>query len=170
MQILPTHADPRSETYASNREQNLAAIDKLHRYLAKSRAGGGEKYVKRHLARGKLLPRTRVELLLDRDSPFLELLPLAGLHLGSIVPGGSTIAGIGWVMGTECMLSATDATVLGGAINPTGLQKAGRRGEIALENRLPIIHRTESGGAELPNQAETFGPGGATSPACPTTR
>jgi acetyl-CoA carboxylase carboxyltransferase component len=160
MQILPTRIDSRSETYASNREQNLAAVDKLHGYLAKARAGGGEKYVKRHLARGKILPRNRVELLLDRDSPFLELLPLAGLHEGKKVPGGSTIAGIGWVMGTECLLSATDATVQGGAISPIGLKKAGRLGEIAIENRLPMIHCIESGGADLPNQAEIFVPGG----------
>ncbi len=158
---LPSRVDPKAEAFRKNREENLAAVEKLAERLAKARAGGGEKYVQRHLDRGKLLPRQRIDLLLDRDSPFLELLPLAGCHEGGAVPGGGTIAGIGWVSGTECLISASESTVQGGAIGPIGVKKAARLGEIARENRLPAVHLIESAGADLPNQSEIFVPGGA---------
>jgi acetyl-CoA carboxylase carboxyltransferase component len=161
MHPLRSRVDNRSESFKENRVANLASLEKLQAKLAKARAGGGEKYVARHLARGKLLPRDRVERLLDRGSPFLELCPLAGVHIGGTVPGGSAIAGIGWVSGVECMVTATDATVQGGAIGPVGVQKSGRISEIALENRLPAVHLIESAGADLPNQADIFVPGGA---------
>jgi len=161
MNPLITQADPRSDGFLSNVTANQASIDKLHSLLAKAHAGGGEKYNQRHLDRGKLLPRTRVELLLDRDSPFLELCPLAGCHESGAVPGGAVIGGIGTVEGVECLITASEATVQGGAISPTGVKKSARLAEIAHENQLPVIHMIESAGADLPNQAEIFVPGGA---------
>ena len=138
----------------------MAGVAELGRHLAAARAGGGERYVKRHKERGKLLPRERIERLLDRDSPFLELCALAGMHEGGI-PGGALVAGIGWVSRTPCLVSASEATIQGGAIGPVGLRKSTRVGEIAWENRLPAVHLIESAGADLPNQAEIFVPGGA---------
>ncbi len=161
MYPLRSRVDNRSEAFQENVDANLASLEKLHSKLAKARAGGGEKYVARHKQRGKLLPRERVEALLDRGSPFLELCPLAGVHIGGTVPGGSAIAGIGWVSGVECMVTATDSTVQGGAITPVGLQKSERVAEIAFENRLPAVHLIESAGADLPNQADIFVPGGS---------
>jgi acetyl-CoA carboxylase carboxyltransferase component len=158
---LPTRIDVRSETFVRNREANLASVEILHKHLAKARAGGGEKYVQRHVERGKLLPRQRIDLLLDRDSPFLELCPLAGLHEGGSVPGGAVIGGVGVVSGVACLLTASDATVQGGAIGPIGVKKSARLGEVARDNDLPAIHLIESAGADLPNQAEIFVPGGA---------
>ncbi|MFT4624336.1 MAG: acetyl-CoA carboxylase carboxyltransferase component [Myxococcota bacterium] len=158
---LPTRVDRRSEAFATNREANLAGIARLNKVLAKARAGGGDRLVARHLSRGKLLPWQRVELLLDRDSPFLEVCPLAGMHEGGIVPGGSMIAGVGMVSGVRCLITASDATVQGGAINTWGVQRSARLAQVALENRLPTVHLIESAGADLPNQAEIFVPGGA---------
>ncbi len=124
-----------------------------------ARAGGGEKYVTRHHARGKLLPRERIELLVDQDAPFLELSPVAAW--GTDFPvGASVVTGIGVVEGVECVIIANDPTVRGGAVNPYSLKKTQRAGEIALANRLPLINLVESGGADLPTQAEIFIPGG----------
>jgi len=161
MTPLRTRINPRDEMFAANREANLQAVAKLQKLLAKARAGGGDKYVQRHVARGKLLPRQRVELLLDRDSPFLELCPLAGCHEGGAVPGGSIVSGLGYVSGTLCMVNASDSTVQGGAISTWGLKRTGRIGEIGWENSLPYVHLIESAGADLPNQVEIFVPGGA---------
>ena len=123
MQALPTHVDTRSETYRTNREGFLEQISYLNEQLA--RAGGGEKYVERHARRGKLMARERIELLLDRDSPFLEIAPLCawGTEFGL---GGSAICGIGVVSGVECVITANDPTVRGGTINPFGLYKSRR--------------------------------------------
>lgn len=161
MTPLRSDADPRSALFVANREKNQALVDQLRAHLAKSRGGGGEKYNARHVSRNKLLPRKRVDLLLDRDSPFLELCALAGLHEGGTVPGGSLVAGIGRVSGVECLITASEATVQGGAVGPFGVKKSARLAEVALENRLPAIHCVESAGADLPNQAEIFVPGGA---------
>ena len=152
MTPLRSDADPRSDVFVANRERNLALVEQLHAHLARSRGGGGEKYNTRHVSRGKLLPRKRVDLLLDRDSPFLELCALAGLHEGAQVPGGSLVAGIGRVSGVECLITASEATVQGGAVGPFGVKKSARLAEVALENRLPAIHCVESAGADLPNQ------------------
>jgi acetyl-CoA carboxylase carboxyltransferase component len=160
MHPLPTRVDPRSESFRRNYEANLEGVRQLQAYLARSRAGGGEKYVKRHLARGKLLPRQRIDLLLDRDSPFLEICALAGVHEEGVVPGGSVVSGVGWVAGTPAVVSASESTIQGGAIGPIGLRKGARIAEIARENRLPMVHLIESAGADLPNQAEIFVPGG----------
>jgi acetyl-CoA carboxylase carboxyltransferase component len=138
----------------------VAALSTLDDALAAARAGGGERYVTRHTARGKLLPRERIELLLDRDAPFLELCPVAAW--GTDYPtGASTVGGIGTVEGVDCMVVASDPTVRGGAVNPYALRKSQRLSRIAAENRLPLVNLVESGGADLPSQAEIFIPGGA---------
>ncbi|MDX2851732.1 MULTISPECIES: acyl-CoA carboxylase subunit beta [Streptomycetaceae] len=137
--------------------ERLAELEAEH---GKALAGGGPKYVDRHRARGKLTARERVELLLDQDSPFLELSPLAAW--GSDYPvGASLVTGIGVIEGTECVITANDPTVRGGASNPWTLKKALRANEIALTNRLPLVNLVESGGADLPSQKEIFIPGGA---------
>jgi len=121
--------------------------------------GGGEAKVARHRGRGKLLVRERIDLLVDRDSAFLELSPLAGW--GSDDPlGGGVVTGIGVVEGVECVIGGNDATVKGGAQSPTSVQKMLRAMAIARRNRLPLINLTESAGADLPKQAEVFVPGG----------
>jgi len=161
MTVLPTRIDPRAEAYRVNYDAMLEQVRYLNEQLALARAGGGEKYVQRHRDRGKLLPRERIELLLDRDSPFLELSPLAAWGTEYTV-GASTIAGIGVVSGVECLIMANDPTVKGGAINPYGLDKSLRAMEVAQKNRLPSINLTESAGADLPVQAKIFVPGGKT--------
>jgi acyl-CoA carboxylase subunit beta len=144
----------------TNREAMLAQLDALTAEHAKAVAGGGEKYVERHHNRGKLLARERIELLLDEDTPFLELCPLAGWGSDFAV-GASVVTGIGVVSGVECMIVANDPTVRGGASNPFTLKKCARAAQVAAENRLPTVNLVESGGADLPTQKEIFVPGGA---------
>ncbi|GAA4123787.1 carboxyl transferase domain-containing protein [Nocardioides fonticola] len=136
--------------------EKLAALDAEH---AKAVAGGGEKQVARHHARGKLLPRERLELLIDEGSAFLELSPLAGWGSDFTV-GASVVTGIGVVEGVECMIIAHDPSVKGGASNPWTVKKIFRAAQIAEENGLPTISLVESGGADLPTQKEIFIPGG----------
>ncbi|TYK43360.1 acyl-CoA carboxylase subunit beta [Actinomadura decatromicini] len=156
---LKSTLDTGSAEYRERRRtmlEKLAALDAEH---AKALDGGGEKYVTRHRKRGKLLARERVELLLDPDSPFLELSPLAAW--GSDFPvGASVVTGIGVVEGVECVIVANDPTVRGGSSNPWTVKKSFRASDIALENRLPVINLVESGGADLPTQKEIFIPGG----------
>src|SRR5258708_14492116 len=121
----------------------LAELDVEH---AKALAGGGPRYVQRHRARGKLMARERIELLIDPDSPFLELSPLAGYGTGFPV-GGSVVTGIGVVCDTECVLIASDPTVRGGATNPRTPPKSPRAAGIAPPNPLPLINLVEAGGA-----------------------
>jgi len=160
MSVLASRLDRASATYRANRSANLNLLEEISEQLAQSRAGGGERYVARHRARGKLLVRERVELLLDQDAPFLELSPLAGWGSDFHV-GASGVTGIGVVCGVECVIVANDPTVRGGATNPFGLKKTLRAMEIAERNRLPLVQLIESGGADLPTQAEIFIPGGA---------
>src|SRR5215813_1541815 len=148
-----------SPEYAARRAAMLAKLAELDAEHAKALAGGGPKYVKRHRDRGKLTVRERVELLIDPDSPFLELSALAGHGTGFPV-GGSGVSGIGVVSGTECMISASDPTVRGGSTNPWSLRKSLRSMQIAIENRLPLVNLVESGGADLPTQKDIFIPGG----------
>lgn len=144
----------------ANRTAMLERLAELAAEHEKALAGGGPTYVDRHRSRGKLTARERVELLVDRDSPFLELSPLAAW--GSDHPvGASLVTGIGVVEGTECVITANDPTVRGGASNPWTLRKALRANEIARANRLPLVNLVESGGADLPSQKEIFIPGGA---------
>ncbi|MFE9747491.1 acyl-CoA carboxylase subunit beta [Saccharothrix saharensis] len=159
MSVLRTAVDRRSPGYAANREALLARIAELDAEQAKALAGGGPKYTERHHKRGKLLARERIELLVDPDSPFLELSPLAAW--GTDYPvGASVVTGIGVVEGVECVIVANDPTVRGGASNPWTLRKTFRANDIALQNRLPLIGLVESGGADLPSQSEIFIPGG----------
>ena len=155
--MFESKINPRSEEYKSNQEAMQALIDKLNTHLAKARAGGGERGVKKFRDRGKLLPRERVELLLDPGTPFLELSPLAAHDMyNNESPGASGIIGIGIVSGVECMIMADDATVKGGAVYPMGIKKKLRAQTIAMENRLPSIALVESAGANLIYQAELF--------------
>ena len=142
----------------SRREAMLTKIASLHEEQAKA-VNAGAKYVERHHARGKMTARERIELLVDEGSAFLELMPLAAW--GTDFPvGASIIVGIGVVEGVECMISANDPTVKGGALNPYSLRKSFRAAEIAQQNHLPSINLTESGGADLPTQKDIFIPGG----------
>jgi acetyl-CoA carboxylase carboxyltransferase component len=159
MPVLPDRVDRTSDAYRENREAMLAWLGEIHAQLALARAGGGEKYVSRHRARGKLLARERIELLLDRDSPFLELSPLAAWGTEYAV-GASLVTGIGVVSGAECVVTANDPTVKGGSTNPFTMRKSNRAADIALQNRLPVVNLVESGGADLPTQSEIFIPGG----------
>lgn len=151
--------DVRSGEFAAHRESMLGKLAEIDAEHAKAVAGGGEKYVERHRGRGKLLARERIELLLDEDSPFLELSPLAAWGSDYRV-GASLITGIGVVEGVECLISASDPTVKGGASNPWTTKKSFRAADIAAQNRLPVINLVESGGADLPTQKEIFIPGG----------
>jgi acetyl-CoA carboxylase carboxyltransferase component len=157
--VLTSALDTSTEAYQRNRSAQLAALAALEEQLSLARAGGGPRYAGRHHGRGRLLARERVELLLDRDSPFLELSALAAWGTEFTV-GASTVTGIGVVSGTECVVIANDPTVRGGTMNPYTLRKNLRALEIARRNRLPVINLVESGGADLPTQAELFVPAG----------
>jgi acyl-CoA carboxylase subunit beta len=158
---LPTSIDPRSATYEANRAHMHGLLEKVHDAQARVLDGGGDAAVARHRERGRLLARERIDLLLDRDAPFLELSALAGWG-GDDPVGGGMVVGLGLVEGIECLISANDPTVKGGTSSPTSITKSLRAHEIALRNRLPVINLTESGGADLPKQAQIFVPGGAT--------
>src|SRR5215218_10398245 len=141
----------------SYRDDHLQLVAQLRAKLAAAALGGSERARERHISRGKLLPRERVDGLLDPGSPFLELAPLAadGMY-DDECPGAGMIAGIGRVSGRECMIVANDATVKGGTYYPLTVKKHLRAQEIAGENRLPCIYLVDSGGANLPNQTEVF--------------
>ena len=156
---MKTAVDPTSATHAENRAAMLERVADLAEQHAKALAGGGERYVERHHARGKLTARERIELLIDPDAPFLELSTLAAWGTDFAV-GASIITGIGVVEGVECMVVANDPTVKGGSSNPSTLRKGHRAAQIAAENRLPTIQLVESGGADLPTQKDIFIPGG----------
>lgn len=158
--VLRTKLDTRGETFQANREATLQSLEEIETLLAKARAGGGQKYVDRFAKAGKLLPRQRIERLLDKDSYFLEVGALAGNGMQGIHPGGSVIGGVGVVSGTECLIVASDSTVKGGAINEIGVLKSNRLADIAEDNHLPGISLIESAGADLPNQRKVFVPGG----------
>ncbi|MGW4351723.1 carboxyl transferase domain-containing protein [Nocardia sp. NPDC004582] len=145
------------QTRTGNRDAHLALVDELRERLAVSALGGPEKSRERHLARGKLLPRQRVDQLLDTGSPFLELSPLAanGMY-DDECPGAGMIGGIGRVSGRECVILANDATVKGGTYYPMSVKKHLRAQEVALQNNLPCIYLVDSGGAYLPRQDEVF--------------
>ena len=137
-----------------------AEIERLRSALKRSTEGGGAKYNERHKARGKLLPRERVEALLDQGSYFLEIAPLAGIGLEGEVPGAGLIGGVGLVQDRECLIIANEATAKGGATGEPGLLKNARLADIARENHLPAILLVEAAGADLPQQSKVFVPGG----------
>src|SRR6478752_1170172 len=157
----PTTIDTRAPSFQANRDQMLALLEQVTQAQDATLQGGGERYVARHRERGRLLVRERIDLLLDPGSPFLELSPLAGWGTDDPL-GGGLVTGLGVVEGVECVISANDPTVRGGTSTPTTVAKGLRAQEIALANRLPLINLTESGGADLPRQADIFVPGGAT--------
>ncbi len=154
---LTTSALPTSETFRANRAAHLAMLDTAAQAAALAAAGGGDKAVARHTARGKMAPRERVANLLDAGSPFLEIGATAahGLY-GGDAPGAGLIAGIGQVLGQEVMVVANDATVKGGTYYPMTVKKHLRAQEIAEQNQLPCVYLVDSGGANLPNQDEVF--------------
>jgi acetyl-CoA carboxylase carboxyltransferase component len=160
MPTLETQIDRDSPGFSANRSAMLERLAEIDALLATARAGGGERNVERHRQRGRLLARERIELIVDRDAPLLELSPLAGW--GTDQPlGGSLVSAIGVVCGVECVFAANDPTVRGGATNPTSLAKMLRALEIARRNRLPFLALVESAGADLPRQADIFMSGGA---------
>lgn len=155
--ILPNRVNPKAETFQQNRVQMLQLVEDLRQKTQAAEAGGGEQARAKHEARGKLLPRDRVNLLLDPGTPFLELSPLAALNqYENQVPAAGLITGIGRIQGVECMIVCNDATVKGGTYYPLTVKKHLRAQEIAAENRLPCIALVDSGGANLPNQDEVF--------------
>jgi 3-methylcrotonyl-CoA carboxylase beta subunit len=155
--VLTTSAQRRGDAFAANEAAHRVLVEDLRAQLSRSRAGGGERAAARHIARGKLLPRERVDRLLDRGSPFLELSPLAahGLY-DDAAPGAGIVTGIGRVSGREVVIVANDATVKGGTYFPMTVKKHLRAQEIALQNRLPCVYLVDSGGAFLPLQDEIF--------------
>ena len=157
---IRSRLDVASELFAKNREINLAVLDKLEKHLAQAREGGGDKYNKRHLDAGKLLPRERIEKLIDPGGWFLEVAALAGLGIQGHMPGASLVGGVGVVSGVECMISASEATVKGGAISEYSAVKGGRLSDLCEQNGLPSISLIESAGADLPNQSKIFVHGG----------
>ena len=160
MGVLTSRLDTGGAPYAANRADMLGKLEALAAEHDKALAGGGAKYVERHHRRGKLLARERIELLVDPDSPFLELSPLAAW--GTEYPvGAALVAGIGVIEGTECVITASDPTMRGGASNPWTLRKALRANEIARTNRMPVVNLVESAGADLLGQKDVFIPGGA---------
>ncbi|MES2960434.1 MAG: carboxyl transferase domain-containing protein [Pseudomonadota bacterium] len=162
MPTLASKLNVRSEEFKANAAAMRALVDDLNAKLAKIALGGGEGPRAKHLARGKLLPRDRVEMLLDPDTPFLEIAPLAAYDVhkdrdgSDAAPGAGLIAGVGRVSGVECLIICNDATVKGGTYYPLTVKKHLRAQEIARENRLPCIYLVDSGGANLPNQDDVF--------------
>ncbi|MDH4558652.1 methylcrotonoyl-CoA carboxylase [Pseudomonas sp. BN417] len=157
MAILHTQINPRSPEFARNSAAMLEQVGALHTLLGRIHEGGGAKAQERHTSRGKLLPRERINRLLDPGSAFLEVGQLAAHEVyGEDVPAAGVVAGIGRVEGVECMIVANDATVKGGSYYPLTVKKHLRAQAIARENRLPCIYLVDSGGANLPRQDEVF--------------
>ncbi len=162
MPTIETKLNPRSADFQANATAMRALVDDLKVQVQKVGAGGGEAARKKHMDRGKLLPRVRVQMLLDPGTPFLEVAPLAALGMypdrdgSDSAPGAGIVAGIGRVAGVDCMIVCNDATVKGGSYYPMTVKKHLRAQEIAEQNRLPCIYLVDSGGANLPTQDEVF--------------
>ncbi|HEU5162791.1 MAG TPA: carboxyl transferase domain-containing protein, partial [Thermoanaerobaculia bacterium] len=157
MDPIETHLRTDTDEYRANTERIERLVGELKERLASAREGGGPKYVERHREQGKLPVRERLDLLLDPETPFLELSPLAanGMY-GDEAPGAGLVTGVGRVEGRECLIIGNDATVKGGSYLPMTVKKHIRAQEIAQQNRLPCIYLVDSGGAFLPLQAEVF--------------
>ncbi|MFO7560870.1 MAG: carboxyl transferase domain-containing protein, partial [Desulfobacterales bacterium] len=155
MPALPTAIRTSDEAFSANRRHMEALVEDLRAQVARVALGGGERARALHAERGKLLPRERVDALLDPGSPFLELSPLAahGMYEDQ-APSAGIIAGIGRIAGREVVVAANDATVKGGTYFPLTVKKHLRAQEVALENHLPCIYLVDSGGAFLPMQDE----------------
>jgi len=157
MELLESRVQPSDPAFQANRQRLEALVAELRERGAAVRQGGGPAAVERHVSRGKLFVRDRIERLIDSGSPFLELSPLAAWDMyDGDAPGAGIVTGIGRVEGTECVLVANDATVKGGTYYPITVKKHLRAQEIAQENHLPCIYLVDSGGAFLPLQAEVF--------------
>ena len=162
MPVLETQLNVRSADFAVNQAAMRGLVDDLNAQVRQVELGGGEAARAKHTARGKLLPRDRVQMLLDPGTPFLELSPLAALGLypdrdgTDSAPGAGMVTGIGRVSGVDCMIVCNDATVKGGTYYPMTVKKHLRAQEVAQQNRLPCIYLVDSGGANLPNQDEVF--------------
>ena len=166
MAHLTSHLDTSSETFQTNRKEMLDLVDHLRGTEQSIRDNSAKKKAKFE-KRKQLLPRQRIELLLDRGAPFIQLCTLAGYAMHDDdgkknVMGGGSIVGIGFISGVRCMVTASDSAIKGGAVSPMGVQKALRAQEIALENRLPMVNLVESAGANLLYQSELFVDGGRT--------
>src|SRR5215471_5773262 len=157
MAAIETKLNARSEAFKTNAQAMQALVADLEAKIAKLAEGGGGAARDKHLARGKLLPRDRVQQLLDPGTPFLELSQLAAYDMyDNAAPGAGIITGIGRVAGQECVIVCNDATVKGGTYYPITVKKHVRAQEIAQENNLPCVYLVDSGGANLPNQDDVF--------------
>jgi len=157
MSLLTSQLNPRSADFVANAAVMRAAVDDLNLQVAQIAVGGGEAARAKHVARGKLLPRDRVQMLLDPGTPFLEIAPLAAMHMyKGDAPCAGLVAGIGRVSGTDCLIICNDATVKGGTYYPMTVKKHLRAQEVAMQNNLPCIYLVDSGGANLPNQDDVF--------------
>lgn len=158
LSVLPTAVDTSSPEFRENSQQMQELLDRMNSLHAKIAQGGPEKAREKHVARGKMLPRDRISALIDPGTSFLELSPLAGheVYEGEDVPAGGIITGIGTVEGVNCMIVANDSTVKGGTYYPITVKKHLRAQAVAQENRLPCIYLVDSGGANLPHQADVF--------------
>jgi 3-methylcrotonyl-CoA carboxylase beta subunit len=157
MPVIESKLSPRAPDFQANADKMRALVDDLKQKVATAALGGGEGPRAKHIARGKLLPRERIDLLLDPGAPFLELSQLAAFGMyNDDAPGASLISGIGRIAGVDCLIIANDATVKGGTYYPMTVKKHLRAQEIAKENRLPCVYLVDSGGAFLPLQDEVF--------------
>ena len=157
MSILGTQLNPRSAEFLANAAAMQKLVDDLHARCDEVALGGSEAARAKHVARGKLLPRERVQRLLDPGTPFLELSPLAAFNMyNNDAPGAGVIVGVGRVSGVDCMIVCNDATVKGGTYYPMTVKKHLRAQEVAAQNHLPCIYLVDSGGANLPNQDDVF--------------
>ena len=157
MPVIKSRLEPQSPEFQAAAQAMRALVHELNSRLATARAGGGEAARARHVARGKLPVRERISVLLDAETPWLELSPLAAWEMyDDAVPAAGIVTGVGQVCGHECVVIANDATVKGGTYYPLTVKKHLRAQEIALENRLPCIYLVDSGGAHLPSQDEVF--------------
>ncbi|RYX93152.1 MAG: methylcrotonoyl-CoA carboxylase [Comamonadaceae bacterium] len=162
MSVLETKLNARSAEFQANADAMRVGVEDLKVQIAKAAAGGGDAARAKHLARGKLLPRDRVQMLLDPGTPFLELGPLAAHNMYvnksgvGDAPGAGVITGIGRVSGVDCMVVCNDATVKGGTYYPMTVKKHLRAQEVAQQNNLPCVYLVDSGGANLPNQDDVF--------------
>ncbi len=157
MSVIRSAVDPRSESFRANAAAMKALVAELEETVARIREGGGEAARARHVGRGKMLVRERIERLCDPGAPFLEIGQLAAWRVyDDAVPAAGLVAGVGRIEGRECMIVANDATVKGGAYYPLTVKKHLRAQEIARENRLPCVYLVDSGGAYLPRQDEVF--------------
>ncbi|MCK6385354.1 MAG: methylcrotonoyl-CoA carboxylase, partial [Rhodocyclaceae bacterium] len=157
MTVIKSQLNTRSDEFRANAAAMQVLVDDLRAKTAEVSLGGPAEHRKKHVARGKLLVRDRIDALLDPGTSFLELSPLAGFGMfNNEVAAGGVVTGIGRVQGVECMIVANDATVKGGSYFPITVKKHLRAQEIAAQNRLPCIYLVDSGGANLPTQDEVF--------------